>query len=174
MTMNTYIMLLRGINVGGRNILPMKELKSLLESKGYENVKTYIQSGNVLVDANEQPDDSVRAAIKSKFGFDPNIMIFEQSEFETLVRKNPYSSDVGKSIHFFYCEREPKPDREKIELLVSATERFELIGNVFYLFAPDGIGRSKLAGRVEALLGVPATARNLNTVNKIINMAEKA
>lgn len=164
-------MLFRGINVGGRNILPMKELKSLLETKGFENVRTYIQSGNVLFDAHQEPDDSIRRAISSKYGFDPNIMIFEKSEFATLVEKNPFSSDIGKSIHFFFCEGEPNPDREKLQQLASATERFELRGNVFYLYAPDGIGRSKLAGSAEALLGVATTARNLNTVTRILDLA---
>ncbi len=171
--MQTYVMLFRGINVGGRNILPMKELKSLLETKGYKNVKSYIQSGNVLVDSHEKPDDSVRLAIQSKYGFDPNIMIFEIAELETLLKRNPFSSDVGKSIHFFFCENKPNPEWEKLEQLASATERFELKGNVFYLYAPDGIGRSKLAGKIEALLGVATTARNLNTVSRIIEMAGK-
>lgn len=171
--MKTHIMLFRGVNVGGRNILPMKELKSLLEKKGFENVKTYIQSGNVLLDAHDKPDDSVRLAIQSKYGFNPDIMIFELSDFEMLVGQNPFSPDIGKAVHFFFCEGEPNPDWEKLEQLASPTERFELIGNVFYLYAPDGIGRSKLAGRAEALLGVSATARNLNTVSRIIAIADR-
>jgi len=172
--MNTYIMLFRGINVGGRNLLPMKELVSLLEAEGFENVKTYIQSGNVLIDAHEKPDDRVRLAIQSKYGFSPNIMILEKAEFETMVKDSPFTSDIGKTVHFFFCAKKPTPDWEKLRQLATTTERFELKGHVFYLHAPDGIGRSKLASKAEACLGVSTTARNLNTVSKILQLAEKA
>ena len=167
-------MLFRGINVGGRNILPMKELVVLLETRGFRNVKTYIQSGNVLLDAHEKPDDSIRLAIESKYGFSPEIMVFEKTGFETMVKNNPFTSDIGKTIHFFFCEKKPNPDVKKLEQLATATERFEIIDNVFYLHAPDGIGRSKLAGKVEACLGVSTTARNLNTVSKLLEMTNHA
>jgi uncharacterized protein (DUF1697 family) len=173
MKMNTYVMLFRGINVGGRNILPMKELIHLLETEGFENVKTYIQSGNVLLSSPQKPDDSVSMAIRSKYGFSPNIMTFEITDFEAMVKNSPFDSEVGKTIHFFFCNEQPKPDHEKLEQLVSTTEQYKIKGNVFYLYAPDGIGRSKLASKAEACLGVSATARNLNTVSKILELAEK-
>ena len=172
--MKTYIMLFRGINVGGRNILPMKELTLLLKARGFENVRTYIQSGNVLLHSAVKPDDSVRLAIQSKYGFIPDIMIFEKTEFETLVNNCPFRSSIGKLIHFFFCEGQPTPNTEKLEHLASATEQYELRGNVFYLYAPDGIGRSKLAGSVQTCLGVSTTARNLNTVTKILSLADSA
>jgi uncharacterized protein (DUF1697 family) len=173
-TMNTYVMLFRGINVGGRNILPMKELAKLLETKGFKNVRTYIQSGNVLLSSSQKPDDSVRLAIQTKYGFSPDIMIFEIAEFEAMVKNCPFVSEVGKSIHFYFCDGQAKPDTEKLERFVSTTEQYEIKGRVFYLYAPDGIGRSKLASKVEACLGVSGTGRNLNTVSKILELAEKA
>lgn len=171
--LKTYVMLFRGINVGGRNILPMKELVQLLEAEGFENVKTYIQSGNVLISSTQKPEDSVRLAIESKYGFKPNIMTFDITDFETMVENCPFSSEVGKAIHFFFCNEQPVPETEKLEALATTTERFEIKGNVFYLYAPDGIGRSKLASKAEACLGVSTTARNLNTVSKILEMAAK-
>ena len=174
MKMNTYVMLFRGINVGGRNILPMKELIHLLETEGFENVKTYIQSGNVLLSSPQKPDDSVRMAIQSRYGFSPSIMTFEITDFEVMVKNSPFASEAGKTIHFFFCNEQPKPDTEKLKQLVSPTEQYEIIGNVFYLYAPDGIGRSKLAGKAESCLGVSATARNLNTVSRILALAKIA
>ena len=152
----------------------MKELVHLLETEGFENVKTYIQSGNVLLSSPQKPDDSVSMAIQSKYGISPSIMVFEIADFEAMVKNSPFTSEVGKTIHFFFCNEQPQPDIEKLEQLVSPTEQYEIKGNVFHLYAPDGIGRSKLASKAEACLGVSATARNLNTVSKILALAERA
>jgi len=172
--MKTYILLFRGINVGGRNILPMKDLAVLLEENGFEQVKTYIQSGNVILKGKKRPGDRIRSEIESRSGFKPEIMILELSDFEAAVKNNPYSSVEGKAIHFYFSEKAPKPDIDKLSALATDTERFELKGKVFYLFAPDGIGRSKLVANLEKCLGVSATGRNLNTINKLLKMAENA
>ncbi|PCJ27518.1 MAG: hypothetical protein COA96_03190 [SAR86 cluster bacterium] len=169
--MGIFIALFRGINVGGRNILPMKELTLLLEESSYSKVKTYIQSGNVVFESNKPPKN-VDLLIESQFGFKPEVMIISKKDFSRFVRDNPYSSLVGKEIHLFFCNDAPKPDIDRIEKLKSKSEKYSIKGKVFYLHAPDGIGRSKLAAGVEKCLGVAATARNLNTVNKLIEMTE--
>ena len=168
--MNTYVIFFRGINVGGNNILLMKDLKSLLEKSGFLNVRTYIQSGNVVLEGINTPTTELAANIEAKYGFKPELLILEKSEFESRVKNNPYHPAEGKLAHLYFCNKTPNPDFEKLDALKATTEEYELKDKTFYLYAPDGIGRSKLAAKVEACLGVPATGRNLNTINKISQM----
>lgn len=172
----TYIALLRGINVGRTRSLPMKDLVRILEGMGFENVQTYIQSGNVVFrsaqECSEREAADISDAVMAEFGFRPDVMILEASDLAGAAERNPFPTDEGKFLHFFFLQSDPKaPELDALEAISTDTERFRLDGRVFYLFAPDGIGRSKLAERVERCLGVPATARNLNTVNKLLEMA---
>ena len=168
--MNTYILLFKGINVGGNNILPMKPLTVLLERCGYERVKTYVQSGNVVLKSDSIPTAQVSEKIEKEFGFKPNLIILDRLQFMETVQSNPFSSDLGKAIHFYFLAGTPSPDSEKIDRLALPTESYLVHENVFYLYAPDGVGRSKLATQVESCLGVAATGRNLNTINKLLTM----
>lgn len=172
--MKTYIILLRGVNVGGKNILPMKELTALLERNGFENVNTYIQSGNVVLQSEKRPSTEIEKLIASKFGFEPKVLVLEQSEFDSAIKNNPFSPTDGKSAHFYFCRNQPKPNIMKLKKLLAESEEYQLNGNVFYLYAPNGIGRSKLVANIESCLGVPATGRNLNTVRKLEQMAQNA
>lgn len=172
--MNTYITLLRGVNVGGKNLLPMKELTVLLESSGFENVKTYIQSGNIVLTSPKKPENTISALIVTKFGFAPEILTLSENEFNLAVSNNPYQAYEGKFVHIYFCKEKPKINAKKLDQLSSETERHKVIGNAFYLHAPDGIGRSKLVAGIESCLGVSATGRNLNTVNKLREMARSA
>lgn len=79
--MNRYIILLRGVNVGGKNILPMKELKSLLEHSGFKNVATYIQSINLILQADKRPARKIGTLIETTFGFNPDVLSFTEKEF---------------------------------------------------------------------------------------------
>jgi uncharacterized protein (DUF1697 family) len=170
--MNTYILLFRGINVGGNNILPMKALTALLESLGYQQIRTYIQSGNVVLNSERQPNSNVSDQIEQQFGFKPQMMVLNKSQFKAAVQNNPFSSDQGKTIHFFFLAGAPSPDIEKLDSLAAPSEAYHINDEVFYLHAPDGIGRSKLAANVEKCLAVSTTARNLNTVNKLHSMID--
>ena len=172
--MNKYVVLLRGINVGGKNLLPMKELKALLENTGFKSVKTYIQSGNIVLMSIKKPQNDVGALINKKFGFTPEILALSEKEFKASVANNPYQEYEGKFVHVYFCQTKPKLNIEKLEKLISETERYEIIGSVFYLHAPDGIARSKLVANIESCLGVSATGRNLNTVNKLKEMVNNA
>ncbi|WP_164743963.1 DUF1697 domain-containing protein [Saccharospirillum alexandrii] len=143
--MNTYIALFRGINVGGKNILPMKELVSILETLGYENVKTYIQSGNVVFQSARKQDDDdadeIGKSISSKMGFEPMVMLLSYKQLQTAVQDNPFPTEVGKALHFFFLKSQPKqPNLKKLEVLKLESEEFKLMGNVLYLYAPDGVG----------------------------------
>jgi len=170
--MKTYIIFLRGINVGGRNLLPMKALVALLEKKGFKDVKTYIQSGNIILRNESRPETDVSSLIESEFKFKPETLTLEKSELDTAIKLNPYSATENKLIHFWFCKKPPHPDIGKLKAFALESEAYQLIQNVFYLHAPNGIGRSKLAAKVETCLGVPTTTRNLNTVLKVQKIAQ--
>ncbi len=168
--MKRYIVLLRGVNVGGNNLLKMKELKQLLEDSHFENVKTYIQSGNIVLSFNQNPIKKVAELIQTRFGFTPKIMVLSESEFNVAVENNPYKQYEGKFVHVYFCEKTPQISPIKLEKYTSETENHTLIGNVFYIHAPEGVARSKLVANIESCLGVSATGRNLNTVSKLAEM----
>ena len=168
--MKKYIVLLRGVNVGGKNLLKMKELKQLLENNNLENVKTYIQSGNIVLSSHKNPATQVAGLIQTKIGFTPQIMVLTETEFNTSVKQNPYTNYEGKFVHFYFCESLPVLDSIKLEKYTSDTERYTVVDKVFYLHAPDGVARSKLVANIESCLGVSATGRNLNTVKKLAEM----
>ncbi len=177
--MDTFIALLRGINVGGHHKLPMRELVKLLETLGLENVKTYIQSGNVIFQS-ERTDclnlsAEISAAIGESHGFTPQIFILDIEALQTAMVANPFPEGEAepKSLHLFFLDAIPKdPDLAALEEIKAGNERFALIDKVFYLHAPDGIGRSKLAEKVGRGWDVSITARNWRTVTKINEMAE--
>lgn len=177
--MSARIALFRGINVGGRNSLPMKALCTILESLGCSQVKTYIQSGNVVFRHASNDDEKlsrdIGAAIENEFGFLPKVLILTATELQRAVDNNPFADATSepKTLHLgFLAKQATNADLESIESLKSASETFVLADRVFYLHAPDGIGRSKLAARVEKLLGVATTGRNWRTVSKILEMSQ--
>jgi uncharacterized protein (DUF1697 family) len=176
--MTTLIALLRGINVGGNNKLPMKELSALLTEMGLRDVQTYIQSGNVVFRCDLKDKATlaakITAAIKAQHGFAPHILLLEAAELKKAMAGNPYpeAESEPKSLHLFFLDEVPQqPDLKALEAIKASSERFKLAGKVFYLHAPDGVGNSKLAARAEKLLGVAASARNWNTVCKLAEMA---
>ena len=176
--MKTYIALFRGINVGGHNILPMKTLRALLENLGAQDVKTYIQSGNAVfrheAEVVSQLSSRISAAIKESQGFEPRVLLLDVVEMEQAIASNPFPEAQAepKTLHVYFLASVPQnPDLPMLNNLRKDSEQFKLIDKVFYLHAPDGIGRSKLAERVEKALGVAATARNWQTVSKVMAMA---
>ncbi|WP_395373626.1 DUF1697 domain-containing protein [Marinicella sp. W31] len=175
--MNTLVALFRGINVGGNNILPMKELAQGLASIGLENIKTYIQSGNVVFQSasSDLPKLSKRITetVQKNHGFSPQVMLFTAEQMQSARDNNPFAeaADDPKTLHmFFLAEKAQHADLDLLDQLKTDNEQFQLTDAVFYLHAPDGIGRSKLAAKAEKALGVATTARNWRTVNKILMM----
>jgi uncharacterized protein (DUF1697 family) len=178
--MKTYIALFRGINVGGTNVLPMKDLVAILENIGSQNVKTYIQSGNAVFQ-NQEEDPSllsnkIRVTLKKRHDLEPQVLLLTPEEIERAIESNPFSEAESepKTLHIHFLASMPKnPDLGTLESIKSDRERFALKDRVFYLHAPDGIGRSKLAANTEKLLGVAITVRNWRTVCKIMTMARQ-
>jgi uncharacterized protein (DUF1697 family) len=176
--MNTYIALFRGINVGGNSSLPMKELVATLEKTGARKVRTYIQSGNAVFESAEknlaQLSKRLSAEILKRHGFEPYVHILTLEALAKAVAENPFPEAVvaPSSLHLGFLTSPPmSPDLKKLSSLRKESERFHLTERVFYLHAPNGVGRSKLAASSEKLLGVPMTDRNWRTVCKVIEMA---
>ncbi len=175
--MTIYVALLRGINVGGKNSLPMQDLRDIFAALGCEDVKTYIQSGNAVfrsVGARMLLSSNIAAAVKKRFGFTPKVLLLNVDDYQSILSANPFPDaiDDPKSLHVSFLSEIPSdPDLNSLQALASPTESCELLGNAFYLHAPDGIGRSKLAAKVEKCLGVPATGRNWRTASKLAELA---
>jgi uncharacterized protein (DUF1697 family) len=158
----------------------MKELVAILESIGTRNAKTYVQSGNAVFQSSERDfsklSKKLAAEIKTRRGFEPRVLILGLDAIEKAIAQNPFPEAEADpiSLHLGFLASIPKnPDIDKLDSLKKRTERFRLIGSVFYLHAPEGIGRSKLAASSEKLLGVTMTDRNWRTVCKIREMASE-
>ncbi len=165
------VILLRGINVGGHGKLPMKELCALLETLGAANPRSYIQSGNVVIDRVVNAED-VEAAIEEVKGFRPRVMVISADEFREIAAQNPFDEPEGKLLHIWFASAAFTFDQEKAASLQAVSEVLHIGARAIYLYAPDGIGRSKLAEKMERLAGVPCTARNMNTVRKLLEMLD--
>lgn len=173
--MSKLVVLLRGINVGGHNILPMKELVEILERIGCTNVKTYIQSGNIVLDYKfdkDQLGSKIKSMIMEVKGFEISPLVLSREAFASAIKGNPYHTENGKLLHLFFLAADSlNPEISILEKYQSESEQYELKGRVLYLHAPDGIARSKLAVKIEKAIGVPVTARNWNTVQKLAALA---
>ena len=171
--MEKYIVFFRGINVGGNNLLPMKVLVPLLEEAGFEKVSSYIQSGNVVLKSSIHPVEIVHNVVLDNFAFSPELFILNETEFCSAMANNPYQTFEGKFVHFYFCHKAIVINQDKMTKYLAETESYLVKGKVFYLHAPDGIGRSKLVANIEACLNQPASGRNLNTTNKVSTMLAK-
>lgn len=172
--MSRWVLLLRGINVGGKNKLPMADLKSLLAELGASDIETYIQSGNAVFSASGlRPQifsKKLSKAISDIHGFAPQIIVVTAEGFIRSIEDCPFpKKDLSEKILHFYFLTEPanSPQEDKLNELKISSEQWALVDDVFYLYAPDGFGRSKLAAKAEKLLGVGATVRNWRTVTKL-------
>ena len=178
--MATYVLLLRGINVGGNKRVKMAELKDALSAVGLDNPHTLLQSGNVVVDSNADTPalvDIVETTIESTFGFQSTVIARSAAEFRSLFAEHPFTSEQiedPRFAHVGFCR--DKPDRDGFEALQEAhvgPEEMKLIGRELFVYYPEGSGRSKLTNSViEKHLGTPTTSRNWNTILKIAGILE--
>lgn len=175
--MPTHVALLRGINVGGNNLLPTRELVPHFEALGCECVRTYLQSGNVVfstsITLSATFGETLAERIEASHGFRPHVLVLTAAQFLQAVRANPFpeAAVAPATLHLFFLASLPaEADWDGMERLRADSERCKLVERFFYLHAPAGIGRSRLAAGAERLLGVPATARNWRTVEKLAEM----
>lgn len=170
--MAVQVVLIRGINVGGANRLPMADLRAILQAQGAEAVRTYIQSGSAVVRGTPLKAEAIADDIAAAKGFRPSVLVLDGADFETMAAGNPFpeAETRGKTLHVWFRDGAGDFDAVAAEALRTPNERVQVAGASVYLHAPDGIGRSKLAQRIERLCGVPATARNWNTVAALRQM----
>jgi uncharacterized protein (DUF1697 family) len=173
--MHAWLALIRGINVVGRNKVPMKALSSALEAAGLRGVQTYIQSGNVMFrsSSGNAPALANRIArlIEQEFACAPSVRVVSRAELAAAIRGNPFpgAHRNHQSLHVYFLTSRPKsPDLDSLTRLDAGREAFKLDGTVFYLWTPDGFADSVLRSRIERCLGVRATARNWRTVNELL------
>jgi uncharacterized protein (DUF1697 family) len=173
--------LFSGINVGGSRIVKMAELRAFFEELGFADVASYVQSGNIVFRAKKGDaatlTKQIEAAFEKKWGVHSRIMVRDLAWFERLVRDNPYpqvAADPTK-LHAYVLEREPTAEEiARLAEKCTGPESFEVKGDVLYLHAPDGLGKSVFANLIPRTLKVPGTARNWRSVLALLEMAGKA
>lgn len=179
---NVVISMLRGVNVGGHHKIKMDALKALYEALGFGNVQTYVQSGNVVFTTDER--DLARLAmriedgIEEQFGFRPNVILRTASDLREVIRRNPFAgrADVapGHLIVTFLASDPGQDARDKVLTISLDPEELAFGVREHYIHFPNGMGQSKLPGAaIERALRTPGTARNWNSVTKMLEMAEK-
>lgn len=174
-----WVGLLRGINVGGRNRLPMADLRDILAELNCREIQTVLQSGNVVFESTARSSTrlaaSISAAIAGQFGFAPAVLLLTAAALRQAVADNPFHADHvdGATLHYFFLDEvASNADSARLNELAVGDERWQLHDRVFYLWAPGGIGRSKLAAQVERCLGVTTTARNQKTVDRLLALLD--
>ncbi len=179
----THVALLRGINVGGKNILPMKDLAGMFDAAGCTDVRTYIQSGNVIFETPagapagaQKIAEAVQANIEKRFGFRIPVIVRTSQQLLKTIRDNPFLAAVDdqKALHVYFLAN--SPNARAIAALDpgrSAPDAFHVRGQEIYLHLPNGMGRTKLTNAYfDSKLSTTCTARNWATVLKLSEMME--
>ena len=180
--MQTYISILRGINVSGQKKIRMADLKSLYESLGLEDIRTYLQSGNVVFDSPEKDTtklrEAIEAGIEKAYGFSVPVLILTREDFRRLIGSKPFAQERSVEpsrvlVTFLY----KRPDPAKLENLKAPENdpcQFVHGEREIFLYCPGGYGKTKLSNNFfEKKLGVTATTRNWKTVNALYEMVNE-
>ncbi len=179
--LQTYISILRGINVSGQKLIKMDALRQMYKDIGFQSVQSYIQSGNVIFQSKDTPNSELEKTISSKisdvFGFDVPVLVLCLEEMKTIAANNPFVNVRHEDINFLYVTfLADVPNQsliDKIRNEVKTDDEFEAIGKAIYLFCPTGYGRTKLNNNVfESKLKTRATTRNWKTVLELVRMGE--
>ncbi|MEH0154839.1 DUF1697 domain-containing protein [Limibacter armeniacum] len=179
--MKNYISILRGINVSGQKKIKMADLKKHIENLGYEQVSTYIQSGNILFESEVTDisllETSIADMIKKEYEFEVPVLVLEKETLQNVVADNPFLSDPNIDIdklHVTFLAKKPVPEKvAALKELDFGDDQFQVVGKCVYLYCPNGYGRTKLTNNFfENKLKVIATTRNWKTVNNLLEMVE--
>jgi uncharacterized protein (DUF1697 family) len=181
--METYIAILRGINVSGQRIIPMKELQSLMEALHFQQVRTYIQSGNVLFQS-EVTDlkvltEKIEEKIFDRYQFRVPVILRTAGELQAALGRNPFlqqSHPETDKLHVTFLADQPTQARiDQVSDQQYDPDKCHIAGREVFLYCPQGYGSTKLNNAFfEKKLGVTATTRNLKTVKQLISMAATA
>lgn len=178
--MKTYVSILRGINVSGHRLIKMDSLRQLLTNLGFQNLQTYIQSGNIVFkfkkSGPKQLETIISKAISDKFAFDVPVIVKELEVFKQIVSNNPYLTNQTKDpAHLHVTFLSDKPDQECFDNLKAGhnqADEFQLVDKEIYLYCPNGYGNTKLTNSFfENKLNVSATTRNWKTTIELLKMA---
>jgi uncharacterized protein (DUF1697 family) len=177
--MAVYIALLRGINVTGHKIIRMEKLRGSFEALGFRQVKTYLQSGNVIFEAGKdaKPAGNIEKKILTDFGFDVSVLVKTPKEVGQVIRNNPFPGSKGINdsrlyVTFLSTPAPPAADGA-LKGLAMGLERFHIGHREIYLCCPNGYGKTKLSNTaIEKKLGVVATTRNWKSVNALLALAQ--
>lgn len=180
--METYISILRGINVSGKKLIKMAELKAMYEIMGFAQVITYIQSGNVIFEAKKTDAEKLAKAISHEifktFNFEVPVLVKTIEDWEKIISHNPFilkNADLSKLHVTLLSGEADKELAEKITAGNYADDEFTIIGENIYLFCPGGYGNTKLTNNFfESKLKINATTRNWNTINKLMELAKES
>ena len=175
--MKTYVALLRGINVAGQRKIKIPDLKSLFEKNGFDNVKTYLQSGNVLFthkNAKAAQGTTIEKLLKAELGYDVSVLTIDKDTFLNIAQNNPLLNDPKVDPAFLHITFLFAPPSESIpieSIPLNGDEQAHLHNAHYYLYCPHGYGRTKIhTGYFEKTLNSPATTRNWKTVNALVQM----
>jgi uncharacterized protein (DUF1697 family) len=176
--MGVFIALYRGINVAGRNAVKMESLRAMHERLGHQGVKSYIQSGNIILSANGSADtiaQMVAAEFAEEFGFAARVIVVAAKRWGAIVAANPYAKVAAENpakVHAGICTGQP--NEKGLAALLRKTggrESFVIGKGIVYLHAPDGFGTSKFAAGMEKACGVPMTVRNWRSMEAMWKLA---
>ena len=179
--MQTYIAILRGINVSGKNTIKMDKLNELFVRLNFQNVKTYIQSGNMVFQSKSTDyqafEKQIQDKIREEFGFEVPVMVIQKSDWDFMATNNPFvnkrQEDITKLHVTFFSKMPEQALFEKIKDGNYAADEFIISDKSIYLFCPNGYGNTKLSNNFfENKLKITATTRNWKTVNELMTMAE--
>lgn len=174
--------LLRGVNVGGHHKIRMDALRELYESLGLEEVRTFIQSGNVLFRAGAPDAGQLAARLESAldrtFGFRPRVVLRTVGELREVVAQNPFAGREGldpSRLAVIFLSGEPSPEARRRALAIEASpEELHISGRELWIYYPNGMARPRLvASALEKVLGIQGTGRNWNSVTKLLALAEE-
>jgi uncharacterized protein (DUF1697 family) len=180
--MPVYVALLRGVNVVGSSVMKMEALRELCCGLRFQDVQTYVQSGNIIFRARETDEarlaKKIACAIEKQFGFRPEVMLRTPAELRAVVAANPFAKrkDIhpSKLLVSFLLQAPSAELRAKLKAIEPlSSEEIHLIGRELFIYFPTGIGASKTRGVFDRLLKTTATGRNWNSVTRVLAMAEK-
>jgi uncharacterized protein (DUF1697 family) len=174
----TYISLLRAVNLAGHNRIKMSALQAALEGLGFKQVKTYLQSGNVvfhLLKPSANLCETIEERIRSHFDLSISVISRTDEELGNAIQKNPFLKESGvdsSKLHVTFLASVPTAAEEKLDRLRAGPDRYRYRGREVYLYCPQGYGRTKLSNlTIEKALAVRGTTRSWRTVNQLYQMA---
>jgi uncharacterized protein (DUF1697 family) len=182
LAMAVIISMLRAVNVGGHNKIKMDALRALYESLGFRDVQSYVQSGNVVFRTKERDlhalTTRIQDRIEKRFGFRPGVVLRTRSELGDVIRRNPFAKrrdiEPNKFLVTFLASEPDAEALDKARTIKTAPEEVKFDGREVFIYFPNGMARPKISlPAIERALGTSGTGRNWNSVNKLLEIAEK-